>query len=256
MPDASLLSPSVATVPKQYTVTGTQDITLRSVTASFDGTSAAGSFVPALQIVDNTGVTVATFPIGTTLAAGASADVTWFPGLASGTSPPAAITGAFFVTGAGMWPSVTTGSSFPNRFEAATNKQNAYLVDFTNGSQTFAQATIAMPTDYTGGTLTAAFYWMVNGATAGNVVWTAQGRAYANGDTFDQAFGSAVSVTSAATGTANQVIATAASAAMTLAGSPLPNQLVQFRFSRNGASGSDTLATLARLLGVQIVYPI
>lgn len=80
MPDISIHVPPVATLPTSYTVSGTQDITLRFVTGSFDGTGASGSWVPAVQIVDPSGLVVGTFPLATTLAVGASADVTFFPG--------------------------------------------------------------------------------------------------------------------------------------------------------------------------------
>jgi len=79
--DISILDPSVAAAPKSYTVKGAQEVVLRSVTGSFDGTSAAGSWVPALQILDPAGFVTGTFPLGSTLAAGVSADVSWFPGV-------------------------------------------------------------------------------------------------------------------------------------------------------------------------------
>lgn len=81
MADIDILSTSTAAAPKDFTIAGALEILLKNVTASFDGTGAGGSFVPALQIVDPAGVIVGTYPIDTTLAAGASADVSWFPRL-------------------------------------------------------------------------------------------------------------------------------------------------------------------------------
>lgn len=54
---------------------------MKGVTASFDGTGAATQFVPAVQILDPSGFVVGTYPSATTLSAGATADVSWFPGV-------------------------------------------------------------------------------------------------------------------------------------------------------------------------------
>jgi hypothetical protein len=250
--DVSILDPSVSAAPKGYTVKGAQEIVVRTVTASFDGTAAAGSFVPVVQLIDPSGFVTGTYTLGQTLSVGATADVTWFPSIGSPPTLTASHNTNLVLTGAGMWPSLTSGSSFPNRVESATNRQNVYFVDFLQSVQSFAQATTAMPSNWDLGTVTATFYWAVNGTTAGNVIWQLQGRCYGNGNTIDQAFGTAQTVTSAATGTANQVIISSATAAITFAGSPAASQLVQFRVARNG--NSDTLAATARLLLVLVTY--
>jgi hypothetical protein len=86
MADVSILDQAVHAAPKQYKVTGSQDIVIRSVTASFDGTGAASSFVPVVQIIDPSGFVAGTYPLGSTLTAGASADVSWFPSVGGTTS--------------------------------------------------------------------------------------------------------------------------------------------------------------------------
>lgn len=67
------------TAPADWTLPASLNLLLKNVYASFDGTGAGGSFVPCLQIVSDSGHTVGTYPCATTVAAGASADVTWFP---------------------------------------------------------------------------------------------------------------------------------------------------------------------------------
>jgi hypothetical protein len=89
MADISILDTSVRAAPKGYVIHGAQEIVLKGVSASFDGTGAAGSYVPAVQVIDPSGFTVGTYVLGQTLAAGASADVAWFPGV----KPAAATTG-------------------------------------------------------------------------------------------------------------------------------------------------------------------
>jgi hypothetical protein len=93
MADISILDQSVHAAPKGYTVKGAQEIRIKSVTGSFDGTGAGGSWIPAVQIVDPSGFVVLTAVADSTLAAGASADVSWFPGVApSGSGGIAGVT--------------------------------------------------------------------------------------------------------------------------------------------------------------------
>lgn len=84
MTDTPILDASVANAPKSYVVAGAQEIILKGVTASFNGSGAAGSYVPAVQIIDPAGNVIGTYTLGSTLAAGASADVSWFPGVGNG----------------------------------------------------------------------------------------------------------------------------------------------------------------------------
>jgi hypothetical protein len=154
-----------------------------------------------------------------------------------------------------MWPSTTNGAAANTKVDFGTNDQDLYVLDFADGAtKLLAQATIAMPSDWDGGTVTAAFYWTANSTSTNPVLWGCQGRSYGNFETVDQAWGSEQTVQDALNGTANQVAISAATAAITLAGTPAAGELVQFRVSRDPTSGSDTLAATARLLGVMIAY--
>jgi hypothetical protein len=95
---------------------------------------------------------------------------------------------------------------------------------------------------------------MVDSVSTNSVVWACDGRSYGDAETLDQAFGSEQTVTDAGSGTANQVLRSAATSAITLAGSPAAGELVQFRAKRKSGDGSDDLAATARLLGVMIGY--
>jgi len=94
--DISILNPATGSGSSDYKIAGALEIIIRSVTASFDGTAAGQSYVPAVQVLDPSGFIVGTFPAGSTLAAGASADATWFPGVtppvtSHGTTPVALV---------------------------------------------------------------------------------------------------------------------------------------------------------------------
>jgi hypothetical protein len=77
--DVSILDSAVHAAPKGYTIKGAQEVVLKSVTASYDGSGAAGSFVPAVQLVDPSGAVAGTYTFGGSLSVGATADVSWFP---------------------------------------------------------------------------------------------------------------------------------------------------------------------------------
>lgn len=83
MADVPLVAGGAVDAPLGYVVPGAQEIIPKSITASFDGTSAAGPFIPTLQILAPNGAVLAACPVSTSVAAGASADVSWFPGVAN-----------------------------------------------------------------------------------------------------------------------------------------------------------------------------
>lgn len=89
MADSAILASQVQATPNGYTLPSGQELILKSVKASYDGTGAAGSFVPVLQVVAPGGAIIGEYPLGQTLAAGASADISWFPGVTGAASTAA-----------------------------------------------------------------------------------------------------------------------------------------------------------------------
>lgn len=89
MSDVAIRASAVAAVPRDYTIPGAQELLPKSVTASMNGTGAAGSWLPCLQILDPSGNVMVSAVSDTTLAAGVSADVSWFPKLKRTAATPA-----------------------------------------------------------------------------------------------------------------------------------------------------------------------
>lgn len=82
MADTPIVNRATVTAPKDYTLPQSQEILLKAVRADIDGTGAAGSFLPALQLLSSDGVVMWTaVDPALSVAAGASASVTWFPGV-------------------------------------------------------------------------------------------------------------------------------------------------------------------------------
>jgi hypothetical protein len=165
----------------------------------------------------------------------------------------ASSTAEILLTAAGGWPSTTSGCAANAKTEYGTNDADLYTLDFDADANEYAQWTIpAMPSDWDAGTLTATFIWTAASGT-GDVIWALQGRAYANDDAIDAAWGTAQTATDTLIATGD-IHVTSATSAITLAGSPAAGQLVQLRVYRDADAGGDTLAADARLLGVKLVY--
>jgi hypothetical protein len=162
--------------------------------------------------------------------------------------------GRLFLSAAGGWPSTTSGCAANAKTEMATNKENFYTLDFDASAIEYAEWTVAMPPDWNGGTITGQFYWMHPATTTNfGVVWDLYAVAFGNDDTGDASFGSGGGVVDTG-GTTNDIYISDASAAVTVAGTPAANDLVQFRVDRNATHGSDTMAVDAKLLGVMVTY--
>jgi hypothetical protein len=116
VPDLPIVIPDTAAVPKDYTLSGTQELALKTVRALIDGSGAGSAFLPTLQLLDPNGHVMWEGATSSTVAAGASADVSWFPGLgATGSSTPGTSHGATaFVWGVFGAQTIPTGGAGAN----------------------------------------------------------------------------------------------------------------------------------------------
>lgn len=81
MADVAIRSSATTAAPLDYKIPGAQEILPKVVSASLDGTGAASQFFAALQVLDPGGNVMFTSVGSDLLSPGASADVSWFPGL-------------------------------------------------------------------------------------------------------------------------------------------------------------------------------
>lgn len=80
MPDAQILNLQDVPAPSDYTVPGGVAFILKAVNAEFDGSGAAGSYLPAVEISSDSGHYVArASDTAVEVAAGGSANVSFFP---------------------------------------------------------------------------------------------------------------------------------------------------------------------------------
>jgi hypothetical protein len=152
-----------------------------------------------------------------------------------------------------MWPSFTAGCAANNKLESATNDINIYTLDFSDTVQEHCEGSIAMPSDYNGGTITAVFYWTATGTSTNNVQWACQAVSWTDAQDIDaNDFGTEQVVSDAHTATALQMQKTDVTPAITIANTPAAGDLVQFRIFRDVAN--DNLAVDALLIGCMIGY--
>lgn len=154
---------------------------------------------------------------------------------------------------AGSMQSRTTSGAASGSAESTTNKVMIRTLDFDATTDEFAQITIPMPKSWNEGTVTAQFIWTAS--NTGDVVWGCQGVALSDDDALDTAFGTAQTVTDGVTA-ANDVMESAFTSAITIAGTPAAEDLVVFQFYRDADNGADTCTVDARLIAVRIKYTI
>lgn len=81
--DQQVLVTGTAAAPASFRIPGNGQIQPKSVFATYDGTGAAGAFQPALKVISDGGEVVGIYPCDTSVQAGGTADVSWFPHVAA-----------------------------------------------------------------------------------------------------------------------------------------------------------------------------
>ena len=158
---------------------------------------------------------------------------------------------------AGAMVSRTTNGAAAGSNEYATNDVMMDYFAFDGGATEEAvQFQLVMPDEWDLGTLKVKCFWTsATGSTAGDTVeWGIRARAVSNDDALDGAWGTAVTVSDtllANDGADNQT--TAATAALTVGGTPVLGDLIFFEVYRN-TDGTDDMTEDAWLAGIQIQY--
>jgi hypothetical protein len=157
---------------------------------------------------------------------------------------------SIWVPASAMISRITNGPA-SGSVESSTNKVMQKTLNFDASTAEYAQFTIRMPKSWDESTVTAQFLW--SAAATGDVVWGLQGLARSDDDDIDTAFGTAQTVTDGVTATTD-IMQSSATSAITIGGTPAEADLVVFQVYRDAASGPDTLAADARLIGLILFY--
>jgi len=195
----------------------------------------ANDAVTAAKIDDDgTGFTVGDLTIGSTAAKKAGLETIWIPSLA-------------------MNPTNSNGCAAHAVVETTSGRPDMIVLDFDKDSDEFAQFSICFPKSWNEGTITYQAYWSGIAATTG-VAWSLDAVAVSDNETIDVAYGTAVVVQDDAQSAVEEVLASAVSGAVTIAGSPAAGDLVFFRIGRDVSDGNDDMNGDARLHGIKIFF--
>lgn len=156
-----------------------------------------------------------------------------------------------WVPASGMVPASTSGPAV-GIVESSTNKMNYRTLDFDDGSDEYAHFQIALPKSYNLGTVTFQAWWTTTATDTDGVAWGLQAVGVADGDTIDASWGTAVVVTDNAQSAAGDVLVTAESGAITIAGTPADDDLMFFRLFRDVSDANDDMTEDARLIGIKL----
>jgi len=160
---------------------------------------------------------------------------------------------SIWVPAAAMYPSTTNGCSAITQVETTALRPDLKVLDFAAAADDFAQFAIAFPKSWNEGTVTYQPFWTVTGTNTGTVVWQLGGIAVSSDDTINTAFGTRVATTALAhSGTSNDLMVSAESGAVTIAGSPAANDLCFFQINNDASASGQT--GVVRLLGVKFFF--
>jgi len=165
-------------------------------------------------------------------------------------------THSLFVPAAAMRPTLSDGCAELAEVATTAGRPDLQVLDFDAVSDEHAQFQIAFPKSWNAGTVAFRPYWTTADTGSDGVAWAMQGVACADGDDAGAAYGTPVVVTDASQASAHAVLVAPWSAALTIAGTPGPDQLCFFRLFRDVSDPNDDLTADARLIGIDIRFTI
>jgi hypothetical protein len=252
----------------EVTLTGTQTLTNKTLTAPKIGTSILDTNGNELMLLTATGsavneITIANAGTGVT---GPVISATGETNVGININPKG--TGVFrsgtaavqiagketmWVPASAMYATTTAGAAAA-QIETTALRPDMKVMDFADTADDHAQFSVAFPKSWNEGTITYQCFWTPSTTNTGDCIFGLQGVACGDGDTIDVAFGTAVNITDAGIGTVEDQQVSAESSAVTIAGSPAVDQQTYFQIFRDANAGADTYTGVARLLGIKIFF--
>jgi hypothetical protein len=265
--NTGVVEPGFSTSAGDVTLTGTQTLTNKTLTAPKIGTSILDTNGAELLLLTATGSAANEFTLanaasgnGPTLSAtgetnvGININPKGTGVLKSGTAA-VKIAGleTMWVPAAAMYGATTNGAA-AEQVETTATRPDMKVLDFDAGTDEFAQFSVAFPKSWNEGTVTYQVYWTPASTNTGNCIFGLQGVSCGDSDTIDIAYGTAINITDAGIGTIEDQQVSAVSSAVTIAGSPAVDQQTYFQLFRDANAGGDTFSADARVLGIKIFF--
>lgn len=159
-----------------------------------------------------------------------------------------------YIPASAMSPTPTNGATDPGIVELTAGNPCLRVLDFVNANDTFAQFEVSFPKSWDKGTVTFQAFWTVSSPVSTGVAWALQAVCVSNDEPIDVAYGTAVVVTDNAGGSADDLLVSDESAAVTIAGTPADDDVCYFQVYRDVSDAGDDMVEDARLVGVKIFY--
>ena len=159
-----------------------------------------------------------------------------------------------FVPAVAMTPTVSNGCAFLASVETTAGRPDMNVLDFDATADEHAQFNFSFPKSWDLGTVTYQAFWTSTATDTDGVSWGLQGVAVADNDTIDVVYGTAVVVDDANQSAAEDMLVSAESAAVTIAGSPAADEMCFFRVFRDVSDSNDVMTEDARLIGIKFYF--
>ena len=156
-----------------------------------------------------------------------------------------------------MTPAITAGANAVTTREIGTNNVNLDYIAFPDGTDTEVQFSVRFPQNWDAGTFTMIGYWTTELPSASAETWQIEcsAVAHANSDAIGAvAFGTLQNMADTFLAVDDLGI-TAATSAITAAGSPVTGELITFKLKRD-VDDTDTMQGEVQLIKVIIEYTI
>jgi len=164
---------------------------------------------------------------------------------------------SMWIPAAAMYPTQTAGCAAIAGLDSGSNTgPDLYTLDFDASTTEHAQFSVAFPSYWNESTITFQVYWTSEATDTDGVSWALKGVAFADSDSINTAFGTAIQVTDDAISAAKDLYITAVSNAVTIAGSPAAGELAYFDIARDHDEVNDDMAEDAKLIGIKIFYTV
>lgn len=154
---------------------------------------------------------------------------------------------------AAAWaPAQTNGCDPLETNETTAGRSDIDALWFDAGADEHAQCRFPTPTSWDGGGLYARVWWTTNATDTDGVAWALRALAVGSGESFDQAFGTAVVGTDDAESAAEDGLRTALIGPITAANAPAGGKFLCLDIYRDVSDGNDDMTEPAGLVGVEL----
>ena len=159
-----------------------------------------------------------------------------------------------WIPAAAITPTASNGCATRTQVETTAGRPDMDVLDFDASADEHAQFSVAFPKSWNLGTVTFQAFWTSTATDTDGVAWGLQGVACSNDGTIDVAYGTAIVVTDDNISAAEDLLVTAESSAITIAGTPADDDVCYFRVFRDVSDGNDDMTEDARLIGLKLFF--